>query len=285
MRCYIDCVHCYLKQAATCMMLASVDEDTQHKVLYDLMDYIRTYNRGDTPAENSTKTLLKTYELIGIDDPYREVKKHSNDIALELYPGLKRYLDTSNRRLHEALKISVAGNIIDLGINRSFDIEEGLKHSLKSGFSKDHYQRFMEKLEGVTEVLFLGDNTGEIVFDRILVEELAALGKKVTYVVKEGPILNDATMEDAIYVGMDRGAEVITNGTNYLGTCLSRVPGEFLKVLKQAELVISKGQANFESLEQEEMAKERIFFMLKVKCEHVAMIAGANFGDVVFFTR
>ena len=285
MNCKIDCVYCFLKQAVTCMALAKIDEDTQHEVLYKLMDDVKQYDRKDTPAVNSTKVLLKTYELINVDDPYREVKKQSNDLALSLYPQLKNYLNTVDDRLHEALKISAAGNIIDLGPQRNFDVEKELKQILKFGFEIDHYDKFIRKLEAANNVLYLGDNAGEIVFDKILVEEIAAMGKNVTYVVKDGPILNDATMEDAVYVGMDKVANVITNGTNYLGTCMDKLPAKFLDTLLNAEIVISKGQANFESLEHEEMAKGRIFFMLKVKCDYVAEKSGVKLGDAVFFTR
>lgn len=285
MKSRIDCVYCYLKQATTCMCLAKIDEDTQHEVIYKLMDHVKQYNREDSPAFNSTKALLKTYELIKIDDPYKEVKKKSNDLALSLYPRLKSYLDTVNDRLYEALKMSVAGNVIDFGPQRNFDVEKELNNIFKSGFAIDHYDKFIRKLESANNVLYLGDNAGEIVFDRILVEEIISMGKNVTFVVKEGPILNDATMEDAVYVGMDKVAKVITNGTNYLGTCLDIVPAEFVDTLRNAEIVISKGQANFESLEHEEMAKNRIFFLLKIKCDYIAEKVGAKFGDAVFFTR
>jgi len=267
------------------MVLAKIDEDTQHEVIYKLMDEVKQYNREETPAFNSTKALLKTYELIKIDDPYSEVKKQSNDLALALYPKLKEHLNTVDDRLYEALKISVAGNIIDFGPQRDFDVEKELNKIFKFGFTIDHYDKFLQKFETASNVLYLGDNAGEIVFDKILVEELTALGKKVTYVVKDGPILNDATMEDAVYVGMDKVANVITNGTNYLGTCINKLPDKVLDTLKNAEIVISKGQANFESLEHEEMAKGRVFFMLKVKCDYVAEKSGAKFGDSVFFTR
>ncbi|SFQ39371.1 damage-control phosphatase ARMT1 family protein [Caldicoprobacter faecalis] len=284
MRATVDCVHCYLKQAVSCMRMAGLDEDSQHEILFKLMDYVKGLDRNATPAENSTYAVLKTYELMGVDDPYKEVKRQSNDLALELYPRLKRMLDEYGDRLHSALKIAVAGNVIDLGIRRSFDIEGELRYSMETGFSKDHYDRFKQKLENVDEVLFLGDNAGEIVFDKVLVEELVSLGKKVTYVVKEGPVLNDSTMEDAIYVGMDKVARVITTGSRFLGVSFKHMSQEFADALNKAPLIISKGQANFESLEQHEMAQDRVFFLLKIKCDEVAKAAGAALGDVVFFT-
>ncbi|WP_003540899.1 damage-control phosphatase ARMT1 family protein [Desulfotomaculum nigrificans] len=285
MKAYIDCVHCYLKQAVTCMTLAEINEDRQHEILFELMDNIKKMDRNNTPAENSTEILLKVYRLLGNSDPYKEAKQYSNDLALKIYPKLKELLEQSDDRLYDALKIAVAGNIIDMGINRTFDINESLKYSLRVGFSRDNYDLFVKKLQQVDEVVILGDNSGEIVFDKILVEELVRMGKKIIYVVKDSPILNDATMDDAIYVGMDKIARVITTGSNYLGAPLNRVSPTLLNLLQQAKLVISKGQANFESLEQEEIAKNKIFFLLKIKCDGVGRVAGAKLGDVVFFVR
>jgi uncharacterized protein with ATP-grasp and redox domains len=267
------------------MTVANIDEDKQHEVLYKLMDYIKELDRNETPAANSTKVVLKTYELIGIDDPYKDVKKESNDIALKYYPKLKAMLNKSNDRLYDALKIAVAGNVIDLGINRDFDIDAALEQSMKIGFTKDNYDVFREKLNKVDEILFLGDNAGEIVFDKILIEELVSMDKKVTYVVKEAPVLNDSTMEDVKYVGMDKVANVITTGSNYLGLSFEHSSPEFLEVLNNAKLVISKGQANFESLEDRFVGEQKVFFLLKLKCEGVARVGCANFGDVVFFTK
>lgn len=285
MRSGLDCVYCYLKQAVSCMKFAGIDEDTQYRLIYELMDYVKTFDRMATPAENSSRIYIKLYELIGNDDPYREIKRQSNDLALELYPRLKSMLDSSKDRIYDSLKMSVAGNVIDLGPQRSFNVDDSLKHSLETGFAKDDYQRFLEKLSAADHILFLGDNAGEIVFDRILVEELNSMSKKVTYVVKEKPVLNDATMEDAIYTGIDKVANVITNGSSYIGTCLEHVSKEMIDLLYKSPLVIAKGQAQFESLEDMDIAKDRVFFLLKIKCEEIAKYINARFGDVVFFTR
>ncbi|MTI79933.1 MAG: DUF89 family protein [Firmicutes bacterium] len=285
MKAYIDCVHCYLKQSVTCMTIAGVDEDRQHQLLYQLMDDIKTMDRNNTPAENSTEILMKLYNKLENSDPYKEVKQQSNDLALKLYPELKQVLSNSEDRLYDALKIAVAGNVIDLGIKRDFDIDASLKHSLNVGFSKDDYDKFVIKLENTNHLLIVGDNSGEIVFDKLLVEELLNMGKSVTYAVKGGPVLNDATVEDVTYVGMDKIADVITTGSNYLGVPLKKVSNQFNEMLNNTDLVISKGQANFESLEHEELAKDKVFFLLKIKCEGVGKVAEADFGDVVFFTR
>ncbi len=285
MKCFVDCLHCYLKQAANCMIIAGIDEERQRQILFELMDDIKIMDHHRSPAENSTEMLFKLYKLINIDDPYKEAKYKSNTLALELYPRLKEHLNGSADRLYDALKISVAGNVIDLGINKDFDINASLKQSLNVGFSLDDYHKFAKKLNSVYHVIIVGDNAGEIVFDRLLAEELSSMGKKVTYIVKGGPVLNDATMEDAEQAGMHKTARVITTGSNYLGVPLQKVSEEVNKLLNESGLVISKGQANFETLEHEQLARNRVFFLLKIKCESVGKVAGAKFGDIVFFTR
>jgi uncharacterized protein with ATP-grasp and redox domains len=281
----IDCVHCYLKQAVTCMNNAGIPENKQYNIIYPLMDYVKTYDIRLSPAVNSTLSLLKCYELIENEDPYREAKKESNDAALRLFDKLAARIRRAQDPLYEALKVSVAGNVIDLGINREYDIDAALEDALRNGFAKNDYQLFREKLDTVDWVLILGDNAGEIVFDRLLARELSHLGKRVVYTVKGGPILNDATMEDAVYVGMDQDAEVVSTGSNYLGVHLESSSKEFLDLLKEAPLIIGKGHANFETLEDADFARERIFFLLKIKCDVVGKTAGANLGDLVFFTR
>ena len=267
------------------MVIAGTDEDKQYEVLCELMDTIKAFDRSKTPCDNSTKILLQVYKSIGMEDPYAKAKKDSNDLALQLYPKLKGLLENSPDRLYDSLKYSVAGNVIDLGINKTFDIDESLRQSQKVGFAKDDYKKFATMLNGVDRVLIIGDNSGEIVFDKLLVEELVSMNKKVIYVVKGAPILNDATMEDAVYVGMDKVAEIVTTGSQYLGISLDNVAPELLQLMQNTEVIISKGQANFESLEQEAWAMGRIFFLLKIKCECVSQVAEAQFGDLVFFTR
>jgi len=142
--------------------------------------------------------------------------------------------------------------------------------------------RIIEK-QDLLRVDYIGDNAGEIVFDKLFISEIAHPG--LVYSVRGAPVLNDATMEDVVYTGLDKTANMVTSGSRFLGCCLSKVSKEFIQTLKDAPLVIAKGQANFESLEHEEIALGKVFFLLKIKCEEVANAAGAEFGDVVFFAR
>jgi damage-control phosphatase, subfamily I len=281
----IDCVYCYLKQAVSCMSMIGVKEDTQHEVLYSLMEDVKNLDRNATPCDNSSEIIFKTYEQIGTQDPYVEVKRHSNDLALSLYPSLEDIVDTSEDKLYTSLKLAAAGNVIDLGIHKSFNIDEAITQSIEKGFVVNHYKEFRAALDKVDTVLILGDNAGEIVFDKLLVEQLLGLGKKVIYSVKSGPVLNDSTMEDAVYTGINKIAQVVESGSRYLGTPMTKLSEEFRDIVESSELIISKGQANYESITEETNLKDKIFFLLKIKCESVGEDARCPFGEMVFFKK
>lgn len=287
MKAKADCIHCYLKQVVSTLKRADIDEEEQFEMVFKIMDMIKKLDMSKTPAYNSTVVQQKVCEIIGNSDPYASVKRESNDAAMSLYPKLKARLDLSGDRLYDAIKMSVAGNVIDLGIQRSFDIEGALSQALDVGFYVDDYELFKESLENTDEVLIIGDNSGEIVFDKILIEELTALGKSVIYSVKSKPALNDATMEDAEYVGMKdlKRLRVIETGSGFLGVSLDDVSDEFSSALENSKLIISKGQANFECLEDVAWIAKKTFFLLKIKCDEVTSFAGAPLGSMVFLKK
>ncbi|OHW63532.1 hypothetical protein EUAN_03960 [Andreesenia angusta] len=285
MKVQLDCVHCYLKQVVSTMKRTDLDEDTQYQILYRLMEEIKGLDNSNTPAYNSSVILKSAYEMIGVADPYKSAKRESNDAALSFYPELSELLSRSQDRLKDALKIAVAGNVIDLGIYRDFDIGSAISQVMDEGFSADCSEQFKSELDSTDSVLIIGDNAGEIVFDRMLVEELRRLGKSVTYVVKSSPILNDATMEDAEYVGMTDLAKVIETGSGHLGVSIDDISDEFRKALENASVIISKGQANFESLEGIDWISQKTFFLLKIKCEEVALVSGLKFNSMVFLRK
>lgn len=287
MKAKADCIHCYLKQVVSTLKRADIDEEEQFEMVFKIMDMIKKLDMSKTPAYNSTVVQQKVCEIIGNSDPYASVKRESNDAAMSLYPKLKARLDLSGDRLYDAIKMSVAGNVIDLGIQRSFDIEGALSQALDVGFYVDDYGLFKERLEDADEVMIIGDNSGEIVFDKILIEELTALGKSVIYSVKSKPALNDATMEDADYVGMKdlKKLRVIETGSGFLGVSLDDISDEFRSALENSKLIISKGQANFECLEDVDWIAKKTFFLLKIKCDEVTSFAGAPLGSMVFLKK
>lgn len=283
MKSTIDCIYCYLRQAVNCMKHAEVPIGEQSKILYSLMDIIKELDTNASPCYNSTFTIKKTYELSSCSDPFIKDKNESNAKAMELLENLGESIDFKD--LHELFVLSSAGNIIDTGIMFDYDIEKTMIDTLKNGFSIDHYDIFMQKLENAGTILYIGDNCGEIVFDAPVVRFLSELNKEVYYAVKSAPILNDALREDAITAGIDKYATIIETGSGFLGVNPADSSDEFLNLLNNADLIISKGQANFESLDDYPGASGRIFFILKIKCEGIAdIIKGSRYGDSVFYT-
>lgn len=283
MKSTIDCIYCYLRQAVNCMKHAKVPMDEQPDILYSLMDTIKTLDTNQTPCYNSTFTIRKTYELSKCIDPFKEEKIDSNHKAKKLLQSLEGSINYND--LHKLFVLSSAGNIIDTGIMFEYDIEKTMKETLKSGFSVDNYDLFSKKLQNAQTILYLGDNCGEIVFDAPVVEFLSNLGKDVYYAVKSAPILNDALREDAIFAGIDKYAKIVETGSGFLGVNPDDSSEEFMNLLNNADLVISKGQANFESLDEYPGANGRIFFILKIKCDGIAIrIPGSTYGDSVFYT-
>lgn len=283
MKSTIDCIYCYLRQAVNCMKHAEVPMEKQPDILYSLMDTIKTLDTSETPCYNSTFTIRKTYELSNCIDPFKKEKIESNIKAKELLKKLEGTINYND--LHKLFVLSSAGNIIDTGIMFEYDIEKTMKETLLSGFSVDHYELFSEKLKNAKTILYLGDNCGEIVFDAPVVEFLSNMGKDVYYAVKSAPILNDALVEDALFAGIDKHASIIETGSGFLGVNPKDSSQEFMDLLNNADLVISKGQANFESLNEYPGADGRVFFILKIKCESIALrVPGSVYGDSVFYT-
>lgn len=219
--------------------------------------------------------------IINVNDPFQEEKLLSNRIALELYKELKPKVLTSNNPFDLALRLSIAGNIMDYGANNSFDVHETINEVLKASFAIDHSELLKNKIKKAKRILFLGDNAGEIVFDKLFIETI--MHHKVYYAVKGSPVLNDVTMNDATDVGMDWVADVISNGFDAPSTALNKCSEEFLNVYNSADLIISKGQGNYEGLMN--VNDSRIFFLLMAKCNVIAEKLNVKKGSFIVFNQ
>ena len=218
-------------------------------------------------------------ELIGNNDPYRELKQRSNRSALRTCDELKEIVRTSEDPLETAVKLAIAGNIIDLGVKTSIkesEIERIISDSLITDFDGRQIEDFRNAVNQAKQILYLADNAGEIVFDRLLIEQLPA--EKVTLVVKGKPVINDATIEDAEFVGLTEIVEVIDNGSDAPGTILEGCSQTFRNRFAKADLIIAKGQGNYETLSD---VKKNIFFILKAKCHVIARDLGCEVGEMI----
>lgn len=274
-----DCIVCMFRQALNTARVVTDDSDLQHQVLLELGRYLEKIPFDATPAAVSKPVYEIVSRITGVADPYEAVKEETNNEALRILPRIEEIIDGSEDPLDAALHLAVAGNIIDLGIGHEFDLENDVIKILNTDFAINALEDFKQELNNKPQILYLGDNSGEIVFDRVLVERLLELGCKITFVVKSGPIINDATMKDAETAGLINLVEVIETGSNDIGVNWQNCSEEFKKTFAQADLIISKGHGNFETCNER---SENIYFLLKAKCEIVARAAGVNLGDIVF---
>jgi len=278
MKTSIDCFPCFLKQTVIALRQFESDESIQQRVFRDVLTIMQDTDMSKPPAYTTTFIHRAIRERIA-GDPFKNIKREYNAIALSLYPRLRKQVKASPDPIWTASRLAIAGNIIDFGIFTSIDIEKSIGQSLKPEIAVDDYVRFREDLALSDEVLYLLDNAGEIVFDRLLIEELREAGKHVKAVVKGSPVLNDVTYEDATQVGLDTVCEVIDNGSDAIGTILPWTSTPFQKEYERAPLIISKGQGNFETLFG---TKKRTYFLFQSKCDVVSRELGQTPCSMLF---
>jgi uncharacterized protein with ATP-grasp and redox domains len=275
MKTYLDCYPCFLRQALDAARMTGADERRQKVVLDRVLDLLRQIEPSSTPPEIGDQVHRIVRWEVDDGDPYRVTKEASTRQALALYPRLKTLVAEANDPLGVALRLSIAGNIIDFGPDQGYDLWGTVERVLAQPFAIDDGTAFREALSRAGKVLYIADNAGETVFDRVLIE---VLDVPVIYAVKGGPILNDATRGDALAAGLDQVAEIVDTGLDASGVILPRCSEEFRRLYDRAELVVAKGQANYETLSEE---GEKVFSLLQTKCQVIARDVGVPAGSIV----
>lgn len=279
MRTYFDCVPCGIRQVLDSVRMISSDEEMHERVLREALGLWHTMDMRESPPAMAQKVHRIVRELSGVADPYLAVKDKYNRLAMELYVDLKQTVAGSADPFETAVRLAIAGNIIDFGVNSTVDeseVEQTIACSLTDPLDTDALQELKEAVAAAERILYLGDNAGEIVFDRLLVEQMPL--EKVTFVVRGSPILNDALMADAKAAGLTDLVEVIDNGSDAPGTILEACPKAFQRRFKRADLILAKGQGNFETLNASD---KDIFFLLRPKCSVLAQHLNCELGRLV----
>lgn len=279
MRTYFDCVPCFVRQVLDSVRMTTDDEQIQEKVLREALYLGSKMDLSQSPPAMAQKIHRFIREITGVKDPYLEVKNRFNKLALQMYPELKQQVETSADPLETAVRLAIAGNIIDFGVNSVVEqsqVEKAIADSLTEPLDMEAMEEFREATSQAEDILYLGDNTGEIVFDRLLIEQLPC--EKITFAVKGGPILNDATIEDAQIVGLTDIVNVIDNGSDAPGTILESCSEAFRRRFDKSDLIIAKGQGNYETLCD---VDKNLFFMLRPKCVVLARHLGCEIGSLV----
>jgi uncharacterized protein with ATP-grasp and redox domains len=277
MKTALDCLPCLMQQCLKVARMATADEKVHETILRETLWHASQLDLARPPMLGHW-IYQQVRQRTGQADPYLAVKQESNRLALALYPTWKQRVLTSENPLKAAVRLAIAANIIDFGINgdsKPEDIPSALEKSFASRLEGD-VDGFLDAAGRAKDVLYLADNAGELVFDRLFIELLAR--NNITVAVKGGPAINDALRVDAEAAGLLGLVEVIDNGTDGAGTLLETCSAEFQQRFERAHLIIAKGQANYETLDG---CPREIFFLLKVKCPLVSRHIGRETGSLV----
>jgi uncharacterized protein with ATP-grasp and redox domains len=260
------CFFCLTRAFEKLVEKENIPNEAKSRFTHEMITLYQNNWEGLTAPEFSRELhgILKSYT--NNPDPYKDIKKENNDQALNFLPELSKFISQSRDPFGTALRIAVAGNIMDFAVNDNFNLKATISKTLDADFAIDHSARLKEKLFKAESVLYLGDNAGEIVFDKLFIETIKH--PNLVYVVRGSPVINDATMEDAEYVGMKEIVSVISNGYDAPSTIPEKCSFHFKDHFSNADLIISKGQGNLEGLAT--LNDKRIFFLLMVKCNVMA---------------
>ncbi|WP_449417800.1 damage-control phosphatase ARMT1 family protein [Phormidium nigroviride] len=279
MKTSLDCIPCLLRQSLDAARLVSSSPSVHEQIVRDVLHWTAEMDLNQSPPAIAQRIHRLLRELTGVSDPYREAKDWQNRIAMELVPKFRAEVKSAKNPLLMAARLAIAGNVIDMGSNGNLteaDIQQSLSKALTEPFFGEE-DRFQQAIAQAKSVLYLADNAGEIAFDQLLVEQIIkqVSPERVTLVVRGAPVLNDATLIDVQIVGIDRIVEVINNGSDAPGTILNDCSEEFRRRFAEADLIVAKGQGNFETLNNN---PSNIFFLFKVKCAVIANLVNQPIG-------
>ena len=281
-----ECGPCFLRQAREALDLSTDDELLKMEIIGDIFNYLaENFSQGT----NSNSTGSAMHEIIkrktGCADPYYNEKIESNRLALKYLDDVKGILDEDDS-LENYVKIAIIGNILDFGaFTLDDDIESVIKNSLQKDLVIKDIEEFEKSLKTHDKVLYLVDNTGEIVFDKLLLAKIKEYGLDITIAVKSEPILNDACMAEALDAGLNEFGEIVEIGAGTVGYVDSKISDEFREIFNNHKFIISKGMGNYEGLTEIDLSDKEIYFMLCAKCNTISRDIGVNLHDMLLFKK
>lgn len=279
MKTSLDCIPCLLRQSLEASRLVSPDPSVHEQIIRDVLHWTGEMDLNQSPPEIAQLIHRRLRELTGVADSYHDAKDWQNRMAMELISKFRAEVKAAKNPLLMAARLAISGNVIDMGSNGNLteaDVQESLSQALIEPFFGEE-DRFQQAIAQAKSVLYLADNAGEIAFDRLLVEQIIKQvpPERVTLVVRGAPVLNDATLIDVHTVGIDQIVEAIDNGSDAPGTILNDCSEEFRRRFAEADLIVAKGQGNFETLSNN---PSNIFCLFKVKCGVIANLVNQPIG-------
>lgn len=277
-----ECIHCLARQAVEIAEEATSDVMMQENIIKKSLKELGDMDFNETAPEIAFRMHQHAKSITGIEDPYIRLKEQYNEIAEKIHKRIveEKWLELAEDKFDMACRLAIAGNIIDFSVGlelEDIDIIKSVEDSIKKDIFGAGSAALREAAEKANNIMYIADNAGEIIFDKFLLENLPK--HKITFVVKGGPIVNDATMKDAIDTGVADLVKVIDNGYSAQGTILGKCSDEFNKAFQEADLIISKGQANYETLS--DIKDKNIFYLLRAKCISIAKCIGCEKMDYV----
>jgi len=273
----LDCVPCLVGQAVDAVRMATDQPDEQYRVIRRVLSLLERMNFNETPPHMAAEIHRIVKDELGVEDPYREVKEQSTELAQRIVAKFEHVVAEATDPFETTLKLAIAGNVIDFGVGVDIDtIETTVEEALGLPLPYHEVEALRSAIEQAEDILYLGDNAGEVAFDRLLIQLLPT--EKVTFVVRGGPIINDATRADAEAVGLHNLVEIVDSGCVAPGTILEHCSSSFRERFRSADLIIAKGQGNYESLSAETAP---IFFLLMAKCPVLAQQLGCRIGEIL----
>lgn len=277
MKTFYDCIPCMLNTTIKLFKNNIIPED-KHKIIFKkVLSLLAEDNFDLSPPKIAQKIHKIIREESGINDPYKDVKHEYNKLCLEVYDSLESKISNDKDPFKEALKLAILGNIIDFGANHSFNLRESINTLDKMQFAIDESESLFYNIKKAEIILYIGDNAGEVVFDKLFLKKIDH--PNIYFAVRGAPIINDITIEDAEFAGIGAYANIIDTGQDIPGVDPETASSTFKDIYNRADLIISKGQGNYESLN--EVYGKNIYFLLMVKCELVAEQLGVKKGDII----
>ena len=281
-----ECGPCFLRQAREALDLSTDDELLKMEVIEEIFKFLSENFKPDTNSNGTGSAMHKMIkERTGCMDPYRREKIEGNDIALKYLPEVRKIIEDDDS-LENYVKIAIIGNILDFGaFTLDDDIESVIRDALEKDLAVKDIEEFEESLNAHDRVLYLVDNTGEIVFDKLLLAKIREYDVDITIAVKSEPILNDACMKEALDAGLDEYGEIVEIGCGTVGYVDSEISDEFRQIFDAHKFIISKGMGNYEGLSEIDLSSKDAYFLLCAKCNTISRHIGANLHDMLLFKK
>ena len=277
MKTQFECIPCIVNSYLRLVETDVIPEPSQEVILRQLLLYLSRVDYDQSPPMLGRTLQRMIRDSLKDPDPYRQLKQNYNQMILELYPSFKEMVENSKDSFDTAMRLAIGGNVIDFGAKYQFDVMDTLNNVMEAELTIDDSGSLRDALEHAQTSLYIGDNCGEIVFDKLFLETIEVPQKY--FVVRESPVINDVTREDAKMTGMDQVATIITTGDDSPGAVWEFASNDFKDHFNKADVVIAKGQGNLEGLI--DVPHDHLYFLLVTKCDLIAERIGTQKGNFV----